>query len=62
MEIGSLIALLKLLQDTETTIGPPAPNGNGETPKVKPNCGPGYYATFNTSTDQWECEVIPKGR
>ena len=75
MNIGALIVLVEALKNIETAsglIGPPAPNGNGpngngpngngETLKVKPNCGPGEYASFNTSTDKWTCEVIPKGR
>jgi len=65
MNIGALIVLIEALKGIEKAsglIGPPAPNGNGETLKVKPDCGPGEYASFNTSTDKWTCEVIPKGR
>jgi len=65
MNIGALIVLIEALKDIEIAsgpIGPPAPNGNGETYPIKPDCGPGEYARFNTSTDRWTCEVIPKGR
>ena len=63
MNIGPMLVLIKLFQDAKgvSIIGPPAPNG--ETPtEIKPTCGPGKYAKFNTSTDRWTCEVIPKGR
>ena len=37
-------------------------NGTVYEPGVKPKCGPGYYAKFNTTTDRWSCESIPSGR
>ena len=69
MNIGALIVLVEALKNIETAsglIGPPAPNGNGpngngETPKVKPICGPGTYAT-TTAQGNWVCVPIPKGR
>jgi len=64
MNAGSLFVLIQLLKDIEIAeglIGPPAPNGNGETPKVKPICGPGSYAT-KTAQGNWVCVPIPKGR
>jgi len=67
MNVGALIVLIEALKDIEIAsgpIGPPAPNGNGETLQIngKPDCGPGKYAQFNTSTDRWTCKIIPKGR
>ena len=67
MNIGALFVLIELLKNIDSavpeTIGPPAPNnnGNGETPKVKPICGPGTYAT-TTAQGNWVCVPIPKGR
>jgi hypothetical protein len=64
MNIGALIVLVEALKNIETAsglIGPPAPNGNGETLKVKPICGPGTYAT-TTAQGNWICVPIPKGR
>ena len=63
MNIGALIVLAKLFQDAVgvSIIGPPAPNDVAPS-EIKPKCGPGKYAQFNTSTDRWTCEVIPKGR
>jgi hypothetical protein len=66
MNAGGLLVLIQLLKDIEISgglIGPPGPNGNGngETLKVKPNCGPGSYAT-QTAQGYWVCVPIPKGR
>ena len=65
MNIGALIVLVEALKDIETAsglIGPPAPNGNGETLQVKPDCGPGEYAYKNPGSDLWVCRTIPGGR
>ena len=55
--------MIKLLSDIEKgggLIGPPAPNGNGETTEIKPDCGPGEYAL--KVGDFWVCRTIPGGR
>jgi len=67
MNIGALIVLIEALKDIEKAsgpIGPPAPNGNGETPDltIKPNCGPGQYAFKPPDSDFWVCRTIPGGR
>ena len=69
MNLGSALVLLKLAMDSGFTV---SPKTNGPTTPtvvepdiptvIKPTCGPGYFAIFNTSTDRWTCEVIPKGR
>jgi hypothetical protein len=65
MNIGALIVLIEALKDIEKSeglIGPPAPNGNGKTFEVKPNCGPGQYAFKPPDSDLWVCRTIPSGR
>jgi len=65
MNIGALFVLIEALKDIEKSgglIGPPAPNGNGETLEVKPNCGPGQYAFKPPDSDFWVCRTIPGGR
>jgi len=60
MNVGAALVLLKLAMDSGFTV---SPKTNGPTtPTVKPTCGPGFYASFNTSTDSWECVRIPGGR
>jgi len=66
MNLGSIIVLLKLLQDAGAAvspIGPPAPNGEEvvQTGEVKPMCPPGHYASQDTFGN-WTCVPIPKGR
>ena len=66
MNIGSFLVLLKLAIDSGFTVSPktePTTPTVGPVPsEVKPMCGPGTYAKFNTTTDRWTCEVIPGGR
>jgi len=57
MNLGALIALLKLAQDTERA----RPGKVGVTYEIKPSCGPGTYAT-KTAQGNWVCVPIPKGR
>ena len=69
MNIGALIVLFKLLQDSGVAVspngppGPPAPNGEEvvQTGEVKPMCPPGHYASQDTFGN-WTCVPIPKGR
>ena len=62
MNVGSLLVLIKLLDDIEKTgglIGPPAPEVV-QTGEIKPDCGPGEYA-YKVG-DFWVCRKIPGGR
>ena len=69
MNVGAALVLLKLAMDSGFTV---SPKTNGPTTPtvvydpditvIKPTCGPGFYASFNTSTDSWECVRIPGGR
>ena len=64
MNVGALFVLIELLKDIEIAgglIGPPAPNGTVQTGEIKPNCGPGEYASKDTFGN-WTCYTIPKGR
>jgi hypothetical protein len=64
MNVGALFVLIELLKDIEIAgglIGPPAPNGTVQTGEIKPNCGPGSYASKDTFGN-WTCVPIPKGR
>ena len=69
MDLGSLLVLLKLAQDsgftvspktepTTPTVGPPPVVQTGE---VKPTCPPGHYASKDTFGN-WTCVRIPGGR
>jgi hypothetical protein len=65
MNIGALFVLIEALKAVDTARpgnGPPAPNGNGKTFEVKPNCGPGQYAFKPPDSDLWVCRTIPSGR
>ena len=66
MNFGSFLVLLKLAMDSGFTVSPktngPTTPTVDDTFGVKPTCGPGFYASFNTSTDSWECVRIPGGR
>jgi len=57
MNLGAIITLLKLAQDTERA----RPGREGVTYEIKPSCGPGTYAT-KTAQGKWVCVPIPKGR
>jgi len=65
MNVGALIVMIEWLKDIEIAggpIGPPAPNGNGETYPIKPDCGLGEYAYQDPFTQVWSCVRIPGGR
>ena len=61
MNLGPLVVLLKLLQDSGTVSPPPATPTTVETGEVKPMCPPGHYASKDTFGN-WTCVPIPKGR
>ena len=64
MNIGALIVLLKLFQDSGAVSPPPAtppPKEVVQTGEVKPMCPPGHYASQDTFGN-WTCVPIPKGR
>jgi len=57
MNFGSLFVLIELLKDIEI-----APDTEVvQTGEIKPNCGPGSYASKDTFGN-WTCVPIPKGR
>jgi len=61
MNVGALLIMIQLLKDIEIAgglIGPPEVVQTGE---IKPNCGPGSYASKDTFGN-WTCVPIPKGR
>jgi hypothetical protein len=63
MNVGALLVMVKFLKDIEMAgglVGPPAPEVV-QTGEVKPNCGPGEYASKDTFGN-WTCYTIPKGR
>jgi hypothetical protein len=63
MNVGALFVLIELLKDVEIAgglVGPPAPEV-AQTGEIKPNCGPGSYASKDTFGN-WTCVPIPKGR
>ena len=63
MNAGALLVMIQFLSDIEKSgglIGPPAPEGV-QTGEIKPDCGPGEYASKDTFGN-WTCYTIPKGR
>ena len=63
MNFGSLFVLIELLKDIEIgegLVGPPAPEVV-QTGEIKPDCGPGEYASKDTFGN-WTCVSIPGGR
>ena len=57
MNVGAMIVLIQLLKDIESgPIGPPAPVV--QTGEIKPDCGPGTYASKDTFGN-WTCVPIP---
>ena len=57
MNFGSLFVLIELLKDIE--IAPDT--GVVQTGEIKPNCGPGSYASKD-KFGNWTCVPITKGR
>ena len=63
MNVGALLVMVKFLKDIEMAgglIGPPSPEVV-QTGEIKPDCGPGEYASKDTFGN-WTCYTIPKGR
>ena len=55
-----MIQLLKDMEMAGGLIGPPAPEVV-QTGEIKPDCGPGEYASKDTFGN-WTCVRIPGGR
>ena len=63
MNVGALLVMVKFLKDIEMAgglIGPPSPEVV-QTGEIKPDCGPGEYASKDTFGN-WTCVSIPGGR
>ena len=59
MNLGSLLVLLKLAEDSGFTVSPkPEPTPPTSTAGVRPDCGPGQKAVFFQNPDRWVC--VPK--
>jgi hypothetical protein len=55
MNVGALIAFLKLVQDAGIVdVGKPSKPPSSTRP-IKPNCGVGMDSLWNESTQQWQC-------
>jgi len=58
MNLGALLILVELLRDIGAVS--PRTGKEGQTYEIKPNCGPGLYASKVSGS--WTCLKIPKGR